>query len=94
MPSKALLHADCTRLHRRDAGACDDRRQPPRTGPLGAFIAAPGAPEAVGEAVFAIKARTPLDLLADAIHPFPTTVRVMGGMFAQVARRLERTGSA
>jgi hypothetical protein len=26
--------------------------------------------------------------LADTIHPFPTTVRVMGGLFIQAARRL------
>ncbi len=54
---------------------------------LGAFIAAPGAPDAIGEAVLAIKTRTPLDVLADTIHPFPTTLRVMGGLFAQAARR-------
>jgi dihydrolipoamide dehydrogenase len=54
---------------------------------LGAFIAAPGAAEAIGEAALAIKTRTPLDVLADTIHPFPTTVRVMGGMFAKAARR-------
>ena len=54
---------------------------------LGAFIAAPGAADAIGEAVLAIKTRTPLDVLADTIHPFPTTVRVMGGLFAKAARR-------
>jgi pyruvate/2-oxoglutarate dehydrogenase complex dihydrolipoamide dehydrogenase (E3) component len=53
---------------------------------LGAFIAAPGAADAIGEAVLAIKTRTPLDVLADTIHPFPTTVRVMGGLFAKAAR--------
>jgi pyruvate/2-oxoglutarate dehydrogenase complex dihydrolipoamide dehydrogenase (E3) component len=52
---------------------------------LGAFIAAPGAADAIGEAVLAIRARTPLDILADTIHPFPTTVRVMGGLFARAA---------
>ncbi len=54
---------------------------------LGAFIAAPGAADAIGEAVLAIKTRTPLDVLADTIHPFPTTVRVMGGLFGKAARR-------
>jgi dihydrolipoamide dehydrogenase len=54
---------------------------------LGAFIAAPGAAEAIGEAVLAVKTATPLDVLADTIHPFPTTVRVMGGLFAQAAAR-------
>jgi pyruvate/2-oxoglutarate dehydrogenase complex dihydrolipoamide dehydrogenase (E3) component len=53
---------------------------------VGAFIAALGAAEAIGEAVLAIKTRTPLDILAETIHPFPTTVRVMGGLFAQARR--------
>ncbi|MEX0629679.1 MAG: hypothetical protein WEE67_04470 [Chloroflexota bacterium] len=54
---------------------------------LGAFIAAPGAADSIGEAVVAIKARTPIDVLADTIHPFPTTVRVLGGLFIQAARQ-------
>ena len=54
---------------------------------LGAFIAAPGAADAIGEAVLAIKTRTPLFVLADTIHPFPTTVRVLGDLFAKAARR-------
>jgi len=54
---------------------------------LGAFIAAPGAADAIGEAVLAIKTRTPLNVLTDTIHPFPTTVRVLGGLFAKAARR-------
>jgi len=54
---------------------------------LGAFIAAPGAADAIGEAVLAIRTRTPIDVLADTIHPFPTTVRVMGGLFSQAASR-------
>jgi pyruvate/2-oxoglutarate dehydrogenase complex dihydrolipoamide dehydrogenase (E3) component len=54
---------------------------------LGAFIAAPGAADAIGEAVLAVKTRIPLDVLADTIHPFPTTVRVLGGLFAKAARR-------
>jgi pyruvate/2-oxoglutarate dehydrogenase complex dihydrolipoamide dehydrogenase (E3) component len=54
---------------------------------LGAFIAAPGAAEAIGEAVLAIKTATPLVVLADTINPFPTAVRVMGGLFAKAAVR-------
>lgn len=57
---------------------------------LGAFIAAPGAADAIGEAVLAVKTRTPIDVLADTIHPFPTTVRVLGGLFGQAATRLRR----
>lgn len=55
---------------------------------LGAFIAAPGAADAIGEAVLAIKTRTPLDVLADTIHPFPTTVRVLGGLFGAALHKL------
>lgn len=57
---------------------------------LGAFIAAPGAADAIGESVLAIKLRTPLEVLADTIHPFPTTVRVMGSLFARAAARTAR----
>lgn len=56
---------------------------------LGAFIAAPGAADAIGEAVLAIKTRTPIEVLADTINPFPTTVRVMGSLFGTAARRLD-----
>jgi hypothetical protein len=28
-------------------------------------------------------------VLADTIHAFPTTARVMGGLFAQAAKRLD-----
>lgn len=55
---------------------------------LGAFICGPGASEAIHEAVLAIKLRTPVHVLADTLHAFPTTARVMGGLFAAVARRL------
>jgi pyruvate/2-oxoglutarate dehydrogenase complex dihydrolipoamide dehydrogenase (E3) component len=57
---------------------------------LGAFIAGPGASEAIHEAVLAVKLRVPLHVLADTLHAFPTTARVMGGLFAKVARRLAR----
>jgi pyruvate/2-oxoglutarate dehydrogenase complex dihydrolipoamide dehydrogenase (E3) component len=59
---------------------------------VGAFIAGPGAGELIHEAVLAIKTRTPIDVLADTIHAFPTTARVMGGLFAQAARRLDSGG--
>lgn len=55
---------------------------------LGAFIAGPGASEAIHEAVLAIKLRTPVHVLADTLHAFPTTARVMGGLFAQAAKRV------
>jgi len=56
---------------------------------LGAFIAGPAASEVIHEAVLAIKTRTSLDVLADTIHAFPTTARVMGGLFTQAARTLD-----
>lgn len=59
---------------------------------VGAFIAAPGAGELIHEAVLAIKTRTSIDVLADTIHAFPTTARVMGGLFVQAAKRLGGAG--
>lgn len=58
---------------------------------IGAFIAAPGAADAIGETVLAIKTRTPLDVLGDTIHPFPTTVRVLGGLFGAALQKLSGT---
>ena len=52
---------------------------------LGAFIAGPGATEAIHEAVLAIKTRTPIDVLADTLHAFPTTARVLGTLFSRAA---------
>ncbi len=55
----------------------------------GAFIAGPGAAEAIHEAVLAIKVQTPLAVLADTIHAFPTTARVLGTVFMSALRRIE-----
>jgi pyruvate/2-oxoglutarate dehydrogenase complex dihydrolipoamide dehydrogenase (E3) component len=55
---------------------------------LGAFIAGPGASEAIHEAVLAVKTRVPMGVLADTIHAFPTTARVLGGLFGAAARKL------
>ena len=52
------------------------------------FIAGPGASEAIHEAVLAIKTKVPIEVLADTIHAFPTTARVMGGVFVAASRRL------
>lgn len=60
---------------------------------LGAFIAGPGASEAIHEAVLAVKTRVPIDVLADTIHAFPTTARVLGSLFVTAARKLEAAGS-
>lgn len=55
---------------------------------LGAFMAGPGAADAIHEAVLAIKLRVPLAVLEDTIHAFPTTSRVFGYLVAQASREL------
>ena len=52
---------------------------------VGAFAAGPGVSEMIHEAVLAVKLRTPLAVLADTIHAFPTAARVMGILFAEAA---------
>lgn len=56
---------------------------------VGTFIAGPAASEAIHEAVLAVKTRTPIGVLADTIHAFPTVARVLGTAFTDAARALE-----
>jgi len=55
---------------------------------IGAFIAAQGAGEAIHAAVLPIKLATPIDMLAQTIHAFPTTARVLSGLFSAAAAKL------
>jgi pyruvate/2-oxoglutarate dehydrogenase complex dihydrolipoamide dehydrogenase (E3) component len=55
---------------------------------IGAFIAGQGAGEAIHAAVLAIKLGTPIDTLAQTIHAFPTTARVLSGLFGSAALKL------
>lgn len=55
---------------------------------LGAFLAGPGASEAIHEAVLAVKTKVSIEVLADTIHAFPTTARVMGSVFVAASRKL------
>jgi len=55
---------------------------------IGAFIGGVGAGEAIHQAVLAIKLRIPLDTLAQTVSAFPTTSRVLGGLFAKAALAL------
>jgi pyruvate/2-oxoglutarate dehydrogenase complex dihydrolipoamide dehydrogenase (E3) component len=55
---------------------------------IGAFIAAQGAGEAIHAAVLAIKLGTPIDTLGQTIHAFPTTARVLSGLFGSAAAKL------
>ncbi len=55
---------------------------------VGAFMAGPAVSETIHEAVLAVKARIPIDVLADTIHAFPTTARVFGTACIEAARSL------
>ena len=54
---------------------------------VGATLVTPRAGEIVGELVLAIKLRTPLQTLADVIHPFPAFNRVLGESLEQLAAK-------
>jgi pyruvate/2-oxoglutarate dehydrogenase complex dihydrolipoamide dehydrogenase (E3) component len=55
---------------------------------VGAAMACPDASAAIHECVLAIRARVPVDVLADTIHAFPSTSRIFNGLFAEAARDL------
>ena len=55
---------------------------------VGAFMAGPGVSETIHEAVLAVKLQTPLSVLADTIHAFPTVARAMGTLFIQAHKEL------
>jgi dihydrolipoamide dehydrogenase len=55
---------------------------------VGAAIACPDASAAIHECVLAIRARVTIDVLADTIHAFPSTSRILNGLFADARRAL------
>jgi dihydrolipoamide dehydrogenase len=55
---------------------------------VGAFMAGPGVSETIHEAVLALKLETPLSVLADTIHAFPTVARAMGSLFIEAHKKL------
>ena len=55
---------------------------------VGAAFACPDASAAIHECVLAIRARVPVEVLADTIHAFPSTSRILNGLFAEAAREL------
>ncbi len=59
---------------------------------IGASMACPDASAAIHECVLAIKARVPVEVLADTIHAFPSTSRIRNGLFAEAAQRLSAPG--
>src|SRR6202795_2662967 len=52
---------------------------------IGAAMACPDASAAIHECVLAIRARVPIEVLADTIHAFPSTSRILNGLFAEAA---------
>ena len=55
---------------------------------IGAAMAAPDASAAIHECVLAIRARVPMEILADTIHAFPSTSRILNGLFSDAAAQL------
>ena len=53
----------------------------------GVFMAGPSVSEAIHEAVLAVKLQTPLPVLADTIHAFPTVARVLGLLFSEAVNK-------
>jgi hypothetical protein len=62
-------------------------------GLVGAATACPDASAAIHECVIAIQGRLPMDVLAAAIHAFPSTSRIFNGLFADALRELDHPGS-
>jgi pyruvate/2-oxoglutarate dehydrogenase complex dihydrolipoamide dehydrogenase (E3) component len=56
---------------------------------VGAAMACPDASAAIHECVLAIRAGVPIDVLADTIHAFPSTSRILNGLFADARRALD-----
>ena len=55
---------------------------------VGAFMAGPAVSETIHEAVLAVKLATPISVLADTIHAFPTVARVLGSLFIEADEKL------
>lgn len=55
---------------------------------VGAAMACPDASAAIHECVLAIQAHVPVDVLAATIHAFPSTSRILNGLFAEARKRL------
>ena len=55
---------------------------------VGAAMACPDASAAIHECVVAMKAGVTIDVLADTIHAFPSTSRILNGLFADALKEL------
>src|SRR5262249_17701863 len=58
---------------------------------VGAAMACPDASAAIHECVLAMKAHVTVDVLSDTIHAFPSTSRILNGLFADALQELDRT---
>ena len=56
-------------------------------------MAVPDASAAIHECVLAIRARVPVEILAETIHAFPSTSRILNALFANARRELDKPGS-
>ncbi len=56
---------------------------------VGAAVACPDASAVIHECVLALKTRVPIDVLAETIHAFPSTSRILNGLFADARRELD-----
>jgi pyruvate/2-oxoglutarate dehydrogenase complex dihydrolipoamide dehydrogenase (E3) component len=74
-------------IHDFHGGAVKLVADPERGVLIGATLVTPRAGEIVGELVLAIKLRTPLNALADVIHPFPAFNRVLGATLEELAAK-------
>ena len=79
-------------LGRGDDRPPDDRGGPRHPPARGAAMACPDASAAIHECVLAIKARVPVDVLAETIHAFPSTSRILNGLFADAPPRARPPG--
>lgn len=61
---------------------------------VGAFLAGLAVSETIHECVLAIRARIPLDTMADTLHAFPTVARVLGTALVAADRELGGRGGA
>jgi pyruvate/2-oxoglutarate dehydrogenase complex dihydrolipoamide dehydrogenase (E3) component len=61
---------------------------------VGATLVTPRAGEMLGELVLAIKLRTPLETLADVVHPFPAFNRILGAVLEELAAKARLQSAA
>src|SRR5262249_35804466 len=75
-------------IHDFHRGAIQLVADPQRCVLIGATLVSPRAGEILGELLLAIKLRTPLETLADIIHPFPAFNRVLGASLGELAAKV------